>query len=113
MKQVVLAALMMIWAAVVAAHSPLQETNPADQTSLTTAPETLELTFKGAIRLTRVTAAVNDGAPVDLDLEGMTAFTTTFSLSLPDQGTGTYLIVWRGLGEDGHAQMGEFTFSVE
>jgi len=28
-------------------------------------------------------------------------------------GAGTYRIEWRGLGIDGHAMQGEFTFTVE
>ena len=113
MKKFLLAGLIGLYTTASLAHSPLQSTNPMDQSTLVAVPEQLILTFHAAIRLTRVTVAVNEGDTLTLDLDGQTSFATDYSFAMPDQGVGTYLVIWRGLGDDGHAQMGEFTFSVE
>ncbi|WP_411889377.1 copper resistance protein CopC [Yoonia sp. SDW83-1] len=113
MKYFLLAAFLGIFASGALAHSPLENTNPLDQSSIAVAPEELQLNFRGGMRLTRVTATHDDGEAFDLDLAGQTGFVSDYSLIFPDQGAGVYVIVWRGLGDDGHAQTGEFTFTVE
>ncbi len=113
MKYSLLAALLGIFASGALAHSPLENTNPLDQSSIAVAPEELQLNFRGGMRLTRVTATLDDGDALDLDLAGQSGFLSDYSLTFPDQGAGVYVIVWRGLGDDGHAQTGEFTFTVE
>ena len=113
MKHLLLAALIGVFASGALAHSPLENTNPLDQSSIAVAPEELELNFRGGMRLTRVTAQLDDGEALDLDLADQKGFLTDYSLVFPNQGVGVYVIVWRGLGDDGHAQTGEFTFTVE
>ncbi|MFG5381618.1 copper resistance protein CopC [Yoonia sp. R2-816] len=113
MKHLLLAGLIGMIATAATAHSPLQNTDPVDQSSIAAAPAELQLNFRGGMRLTRVTATHDDGEAFDLDLAGQTGFVSDYSLTFPDQGAGVYVIVWRGLGDDGHAQTGEFTFTVE
>ena len=113
MRQILLAGLIGLYTTASLAHSPLQSTNPLDQSTVVAVPDELILTFRGAIRLTRVTVAIDEGDLLTLDLAGQTSFATDYSFVFPDQGAGTYLVVWRGLGDDGHAQTGEFTFTVE
>jgi len=111
--KLVLAAVLTLWAGTALAHSPLQSTYPGDGASVAAAPDAFEMVFRGKMRLTKVTLAFGDTAAQDLDLSEHTTFKSRFSLDLPVKGSGVYVIEWRGLGEDGHAQNGTRVFYVE
>ncbi|MCO4843103.1 MAG: copper resistance protein CopC [Yoonia sp.] len=113
MKQILLAGLLGIWATGAVAHSPLESTTPLHEAIVAQVPENVLLDFKGAIRLTRVTMTHADHDGVDLDLSGHKGFITNYAIPLEAMGGGTYSITWRGLGIDGHALDGTFTFVVE
>lgn len=113
LKRLLLAGGMVVFGPAAFAHSPLSATKPADSAVLSGAPEAVGLTFKRNIRLTRVTLSVAGAAAVDLDLGSQTGFVTDFALPVADMGAGVYAVEWRGLGDDGHAQQGTFSFTVE
>lgn len=113
MKTVLLSALISLWSVAAFAHSPLQSTTPADGAVLAAPPSDIVMVFKGKIRLTRVTLAHAKGDAQDLVLGDQTAFQQDFMIPLSDFGAGEYLITWRGLGDDGHAQTGVFAFRVQ
>ena len=96
-----------------AAHSPLQSSVPANDAVVAAAPEALDLMFQNPIRLTKVTLAVDGGAPTNLVLESVEGFVLQYSVLLGDQGSGDYAIEWRGLGDDGHPMQGTIRFMVE
>ena len=50
---------------------------------------------------------------MDMDLGEQSAFTQEFALPMHDMGAGVYVVEWRGLGDDGHALNGTFSFTVE
>lgn len=95
------------------AHSMLETTVPAAESIVEEIPEELVMTFTSGIRLTRVSMTHADDAPVDLDLSELRSFTSEFSIPIEPMGSGTYLIEWRGLGDDGHAMNGSFEFMVD
>lgn len=113
MKTIILAAVIGLLATGAAAHSPLHKTVPADAAVLTVAPSQIVLGFKATIRLTRVRVTHADAPAVDLDLSAHKSFASDFSLPMEAAGSGAYAVEWRGLGEDGHAQVGSFTFVVD
>lgn len=113
MKTIVIAACMGIWATLAMAHSPLQKTTPDNAAVVADAPSELVMAFKGGIRLTRVTMTKAEEDGIGLDLSEHSGFVSDYTLPLPQIGSGTYLIEWRGLGEDGHALNGAFGFTVE
>lgn len=109
-----LIASLMLFAAVPAfAHSSLRQSTPADQAVISAAPETLEMSFSDAIRLTRVDFGPAGGNMSELDLGKVSGFVTDYSLTLDPVGPGLYRVEWRGLGVDGHAMKGLFEFSVK
>lgn len=112
MKRTLLTGLMVAWAATASAHSPLGETVPANDATVTEVPSEIVLDFKGDIRLTRVTMTHADHE-ADLDLEGFDGFLSDYAIPMQDMGAGTYHIEWRGLGSDGHPMTGSFSFTVE
>jgi methionine-rich copper-binding protein CopC len=50
---------------------------------------------------------------MDMDLGNQKTFANEFILPMHDMGPGTYEVEWRGLGADGHALNGTFSFTVE
>lgn len=113
MKTFLLAGMIVIWATGAMAHSPLDATTPANEATVTAMPTEVLMNFKDDIRLTRVVITHADTHSMDMDLGEQTAFTQEFALPMHDMGVGTYVIEWRGLGVDGHAQTGSFSFTVE
>lgn len=113
MKNILLAGLLGIWATGAFAHSALESTMPSDQEIVTEVPLEVILDFKKDIRLTLVTMVHADHPSVDLDLTGHNGFITDYALPMQSMGNGTYVIEWRGLGTDGHAVTGTFSFTVE
>ncbi|MGH1459812.1 MAG: copper resistance CopC family protein [Paracoccaceae bacterium] len=113
MRNILLAGVIGIWATGAMAHSPLDGTTPANQATVSEMPAQVRLNFKGDIRLTRVSITHADTNSTDMDLGDQTAFMQEFALPMHDMGAGVYVIEWRGLGADGHALNGTFSFTVE
>jgi methionine-rich copper-binding protein CopC len=113
MKQFLLAGMIGIWASGAMAHSPLGATTPAHEATVVDAPTEVVLDFKGKIRLTRVTMTHADHESVDLDLSGNSGFISDYAIPMQPMGSGIYIIQWRGLGADGHALNGTFSFTVK
>lgn len=113
MKTILLAGIIGIMATSAMAHSPLSGTTPANETVITEAPTEVILNFKGEIRLTRLSMTHAGTHSVDLDLSAFKGFVSDYAVPLEAMGDGTYVIDWRGLGADGHAMNGTFSFVVE
>ena len=95
------------------AHSPLDGTTPENEATLTEMPTEVLMDFKRDIRLTRVAITHADTHSINIDLSDQTAFTQEFALPVQDMGAGKYVVKWRGLGADGHALKGIFSFTVD
>jgi len=113
MKNFLRAGMIGMWATGAMAHSPLDATTPADKAIVTQMPLAVLMDFKGDIRLTKVVITHADTHSMDMDLGDQTAFMQDFALPMHDMGAGTYVVEWRGLGADGHALNGTFSFTVE
>ena len=113
MKIILLACMIGTWAAGAMAHSPLDGTTPANEAIVLEMPAEVLMGFKGDIRLTRVAITHADTRSMDMDLGNQKTFAQEFVLPMHDMGPGTYEVEWRGLGADGHALNGTFSFTVE
>lgn len=113
MKKLTLLAMLAAFSTGAFAHSQVDTTSPEDGAVIAEVPAQIDFNFANDIRLTRVEMTYLDHPSVKLDLGEQKAFDRAFTLPLEDMGAGTYHIEWRGLGIDGHAMQGEFTFSVE
>ncbi len=113
MKKLATIALMSMLAAGAFAHSSVDTTTPENGATIAEVPSEISFNFADDIRLTKVDMIHQDVHAVTLDLGDQTSFGRTFRLPLQGMGDGTYRIEWRGLGADGHAMQGEFTFTVD
>jgi len=113
MKNILLLGMMMLWATGAIAHSPLKTTTPADDAVISEVPTEVLLGFKDDIRLTRVTITRADNDAIKMDISGHGGFIRNYAIPVELTGFGIYVIDWRGLGADGHALNGKFSFLVE
>ena len=113
MKKPLITAFIGVWATGAMAHSPLETTLPANEAIVAEVPTEVMLDFKGKIRLTRVSMTHADHPSENLDLTGFKGFISEYAIPLQPMGTGVYVIAWRGLGADGHALNGSFSFTMK
>ncbi len=113
MKRLAIAAFAASLATSATAHSPVEGSFPEDGAIIAAAPNEISLDFVNDIRLTRVDMVYQDDASVQLDLGDQTSFDRSFVFPLQAMGEGSYRVEWRGLGADGHAMQGDFSFVVE
>ena len=113
MRNVLRAGMIMLWATGAVAHSPLKNTIPADDAVISEVPTEVLLDFKGDIRLTRVTIKHADNDAIKMDISGNDGFIKNYIIPIENTSFGIYVIDWRGLGADGHALNGKFSFTVE
>ena len=95
------------------AHSSVDTTTPENGAIISEVPSEISFNFTDDIRLTKVNMIHQEAHTVTLDLGDQTNFGRAFAFPLQSMGEGSYRIEWRGLGADGHAMQGEFTFTVD
>jgi methionine-rich copper-binding protein CopC len=111
MKRFVAFALGLALTCAAHAHTPLKSSVPAADASVP-APQNIELTFGGDVRLTSLTLTDSAGAARHTD-PVPTTIASTFSLDIHEPlGPGAYKVVWRAVGGDTHIISGEFAFTV-
>ena len=113
MKRLAAAAIVVCFSASGFAHSPIQRTAPENGTVVAELPAVISLDFANDIRLTRVIIIHQDHSPIQLELEEQIGFARSFTIPLHYMGEGVYRIEWRGLGVDGHAMRGDFSFTLD
>jgi methionine-rich copper-binding protein CopC len=113
MKNFLISMIICFWATIAMAHSPLDQTTPANEDLITEVPTEILMKFKADIRMTRVSISYEGDDSIKMDLGNQINFMQEFSLPMHDMGKGAYVIEWRGLSADGHALNGDFSFTVE
>jgi copper resistance protein C len=93
----------------VLAHSSVQKSIPANNSTITVAPKDLSLSFTASVRLTALTMQKGDGKPRELGpLPKTAAKTVVVPMTLVD--AGNYIVKWRAAGDDGHVMSGKVLF---
>jgi methionine-rich copper-binding protein CopC/putative copper export protein len=97
-----------------AAHIDVDEFTPETGAVLAATPETLTVRFSndpepGAVE---ITLAHRDGTPVPFTGDGPRFDGRTVALTPPALDYGTYVLIWRSVGSDGHIAAGQSYFSV-
>lgn len=97
-----------------AAHIDVDEFTPETGTVLAATPDTLTIRFSndpdpGAVE---ITLSHRDGTPVPFTGDGPRFDGRTVTMTPPALDYGTYVLVWRSVGSDGHVAAGQSYFSV-
>jgi copper transport protein len=98
------------------AHATLLRSNPPGNAHLSRPPAELELEFSEAVapRTSRVELVAPDSQRLELALRSDSANAKTLFAKVPPLAiAGRYRVEWRLVGPDGHAVMGQYTFSVD
>jgi hypothetical protein len=108
------ATLAIAWIAAPAAlaHTHVHHTSIADKASLATSPASFTVEFKGRTSLAGVSLTDAAGKPVPLNYKPPAGPAASFSIPLPALAKGGYILMWRTIGQDGHAMSGKVSFSV-
>ncbi len=95
------------------AHASLLEASPEPGSVVSANAVTIELRFDSRLdpRFSRLTLARPDGDETPLTLETGDA-RSVLKARVTDLGEGNYVLHWRVLGVDGHANQGDIKFRV-
>jgi copper transport protein len=96
---------------VAGAHAHLRLSTPANHGKVEQAPKTLLLEFNEAVQLTLLTIQKGDGAPTTLGPLSSVP-TKKLSLALPPLVSGSYIVKWRAISDDGHIMADKLVFEV-
>ena len=101
-------------ASTAAAHNSLESSVPADGTTVTASPGTMQLRFVKDVPLETLTVTLTDPSGVRTKLVGSANGTSAKDVvtPLPLLADGAYTIRWRLVGDDGHAITGRIEFAV-
>lgn len=100
------------FAGVVQAHAHLEKSVPAANSTMATAPKSVELAFNEAVQITALTLQAGDAKPQDLGPLPKTA-SSKIAVPLPELAAGSYTLAWRAMGGDNHVMSGKILFKVE
>jgi methionine-rich copper-binding protein CopC/putative copper export protein len=97
-----------------AAHIDVDEFTPETGAVLVATPETLTVRFSNDPDpdAVEITLSHRDGTPVPFTGDGPRFDGRTVTLTPPALDYGTYVLVWRSVGSDGHIAAGQSYFSV-
>ncbi|MGQ3215489.1 MAG: copper resistance CopC family protein [Shinella sp.] len=93
------------------AHAPLTGAVPADGAVIDTPPKTLSLSFSGSVSPLVLKLVLPDGQTRVLDTFTLHDRTLEITTS-EDLATGTHVLTWRVVSEDGHPVAGSTLFSI-
>lgn len=94
-----------------AAHASLVSTDPADGSTVESAPRTVRMTFNEGIRLADVSISKPDGGLVATGEPTIDGVNVAADVS-PTAQRGEYTVTYRVVSEDGHTVFGEFRFTA-
>ena len=98
------------------AHATLVNSSPAAMAQLVQAPAAIVLKFSAGLDPTFSAITVTDRsqkAVTDVKATVDNADRATLRLALPALSSGTYVVHWIAVADDGHKQKGEFSFTVK
>lgn len=93
------------------AHTALKESVPADGTTVSKVPESLNLVFNGPVRLIRLELR-GAGDPMATEFKPNREPQTEFLIAAPGMSAGKFTVSWAAIGADGHTVTNDFSFIV-
>ena len=106
-----IATCLFLFGSSILAHTGIESSSPANGAKLNEAPQTIDLSFKGPVRLLKIEVKDARGNVIDLvPLSPDAEPSKSFSLPLPDLQTSAYKVNWMIASADGHKIKGKFAF---
>jgi len=110
--RVLLAALLVAFASIAAAHTPLTASGPPAKATVAAPVKEIVLEFGGDVRLTAVVQTDAQGSNKKVAAIPA-AVAKKFTLAVEeDLKPGAYTVNWRAVGADTHVVSGDFRFTV-
>ena len=109
----IVAAVMIVMAGTVFAHSKQEVTVPHDGAVLPAPPDVVSIAFDAPMRITVIRLTSEAGGTFELKRSDDMRPVTDFRAIPPLLPNGRYTVEWRGLSADGHAMKCRFSFEVE
>lgn len=106
------AALLLLTSSTAFAHAKITATSIADGARVAGAPTTFSVTFNEPVRMGSVTLTNSAGQAVPINFRAGTSPAATFSVPLPRLPAGTYTMIFRSIGADGHAMAPKTSFTI-
>jgi methionine-rich copper-binding protein CopC len=110
----ILAVIVLVAAVPLAAHMKIEKTAPAANSTVTTAPTTIQVWFTEApdVKVSRLELRGASGpvALTGLHVMGEKSLMATVSGTMT---AGAYTLSWQSAGNDGHVQKGQFSFTLK
>ena len=106
-----LGSLLLVASATAQAHAHLQQSTPADGSTIATAPTKLVLRFSEAAQLTAL-SITKEGGPKQQLAPLPDRAQTTIEIVLPVLTPGRYAVSWRAVSGDGHVVPGTIHFTL-
>jgi copper transport protein len=109
------AGLTTAFASPASAHAELEQSTPASNATLTTAPTQIDLSFGEGVELKLSSIAVLDHAGKHVEtgsLQHLNGNGKSLSIKLSGIVSGQYTVNWHNVSVDSHPESGSFTFTV-
>lgn len=107
-----LAGILALGASVVAAHSSITSSRPADGAQVSGTPARLTVSFDEPMRIVSVSLADGTGRDYPVSPQAGRSASETLTVEPPALPAGDYTLEWRGLSEDGHTLSEGIDFTV-
>ena len=113
LRNVVVAATMIVATTTTFAHVSLVSAIPAENASILSQPKNLTLNFGAEVMLMNIKLLDAQRRDVPLKYKVTHDLKKSFDVALPKLKKGKYTVVWTTMGKDGHKMNGEYSFTIK
>jgi len=113
LRNVVVAATMIVATTTRVAHVSLVSAIPAENASILSQPKNLTLNFGAEVMLMNIKLLDAQRRDVPLKYKVTHDLKKSFDVALPKLKKGKYTVVWTTMGKDGHNMNGEYSFTIK
>ena len=113
LRNVVVAATMIVATTTTFAHVSLVSAIPAENASILSQPKNLTLNIGAEVMLMNIKLLDAQRRDVPLKYKVTHDLKKSFDVALPKLKKGKYTVVWTTMGKDGHNMNGEYSFTIK
>ena len=113
LRNVVVAATMIVATTTTFAHVSLVSAIPAENASILSQPKNLTLNFGAEVMLMNVKLLDAQRKDIPLKYQVSNDLKKSFDIAVPKLKKGKYTVVWTTMGKDGHNMNGEYNFTIQ